>query len=135
MERIKVVARYMDGKIIKGYTNNFSPNKSSFHMELVSETDKTTVVEVLLRNLKAVFFVKEFAGDASYKERQSFTEGEQTTGRKMSIIFKDGEELIGSTMLYDHKRPGFFFFPADKASNNLKVFIIHSAVREFEFME
>ncbi|MCL4475041.1 MAG: hypothetical protein M1508_02270 [Nitrospirae bacterium] len=32
MEPVKIVIRYADGRLIKGYTNDFSPKKSSFHL-------------------------------------------------------------------------------------------------------
>ncbi len=40
-------------------------------------------------------------------------EGHNITGRKVKVLFKDGEVLVGSTMGYDIKRLGFFLFPAD----------------------
>ena len=32
MEPTKVVARYIDGRVIKGFTQDFFPNKDSFHL-------------------------------------------------------------------------------------------------------
>ena len=38
----------------------------------------------------------------------------------------DGEVLVGSTLGYDPKRQGFFIFPADPKSNNVRVYIVSS---------
>jgi len=49
------------------------------------------------------------------------------------VSFKDGEVLIGSIVSYDPNRQGFFLFPADSQSNNLKVFVVSSAVSKVAF--
>jgi hypothetical protein len=134
MELIKIVVRYLDERIVKGYSRDFFPNKSSFHVELLSEKDKRTVVEVHLNDLKAVFFVKDFKGNSSHNEQKYFPEGQQITGRKIKVSFKDGEVLVGTTMGYDPQRVGFFLFPADPLTNNLKVFVMSSAVSKVEFL-
>jgi hypothetical protein len=134
MELVKVVFRYTDGALIKGYTRDFAPNKPSFHVEVVTGTDEGKVIKVELKDLKAVFFVKDFTGDASYEERKDFTETQPVTGRKLKVIFKDGETLVGTTVGYDPKRQGFFFFPADPQSNNSKIFAVMSAVSAVEFL-
>jgi hypothetical protein len=56
-----VVARYRDGRIIKGITYDFGPQKRGFHVNSVGE-DVGKVSEVLFSELKAVFFVKSLEG-------------------------------------------------------------------------
>ena len=66
----KVVIKFKDGRIIKGWTANFAPNKEIFHLykdEEFGEKDKKDVVEVKLSSLKVVFFVKEHKGNKDYK--------------------------------------------------------------------
>ena len=87
-----------------------------------------------MKDLKAVFFVRDFIGTPSYDERKQFLEGQQVLGRKVRVLFKDGEVLIGSTLGCDPKRQGFFLFPADPETNNLKVFVVMSAVNKVEFL-
>src|SRR4030042_1388775 len=71
-ELIKIIARYVDGKIIKGYTFDFFPNKPYFHISpSIFETPKEGN-KVLLNELKAVFFVKDFEGNPSYNERKDY---------------------------------------------------------------
>jgi hypothetical protein len=135
MELIKIVTRYGDYRVIKGYSRDFFPNKPSFHLELITGKNMGEIIEVHLIDIKAVFFVKDFIGKPSYNERKYFMEGHNITGRKVKISFKDGEVLVGSTMGYDIKRLGFFLFPADPQSNNLKIFAVMSAVSKVEFLE
>jgi hypothetical protein len=47
----------------------------------------------------------------------------------VEVEFKDEEVLFGTTTGFDLKRPGFFLFPVDPQSNNLKVFVVSAAVR------
>ncbi len=133
MELVKVVVRYADGRVLKGYTRDFFPNKSEFHLEAISDINQGRIMEIRLNDLKAIFFVKDFAGNPSYIERKFYEDGQQATGRKMKVTFKDGEVLVGTTVGYDPKRQGFFLFPADPSTNNMKIFALMSAIKNVEF--
>ncbi len=135
-EHIKMVVHYADGRVIKGFSYDFYPNKPHFHLlppvAGFSFTDEA--LEVRIKELKAVFFVRDFKGNPSYNERKYFLEGERPPGRKVEVTFRDGEVLVGSTVGYDMRRPGFFFIPADPKSNNLKVFAVRRAVTSVRFL-
>ena len=127
MGATRVVARYTNGKVIRGFTQDFYPNKDRFHLIL---DDSRRTVEVFVPRLKAVFFVRDFSGDPQYQERKGYLQGENPGGVKLEVTFTDGEVLVGSTPLgYDPKRQGFFVTPADLGSNNLKIFVVSSAVK------
>jgi len=128
MEPTKVVLHYNDSRILKGFTQNFFPNKPTFHFQPAGAGNPGQQVEVKVKDLKGVFFVKDFAGNATYKERKAFPEGVQISGKKVEVIFKDGETLIGSTLAYDSNRPGFFFFPSDPEWNLIRVYIVSQSV-------
>ena len=132
---IKIVVRYADYRVVKGYSRDFFPNKSSFHLELIAEGYKGKIREVHMKDLKAVFFVRDFIGKPSYNERKVFTNGQKINGRKVKVSFKDGEVLVGSTMGYDPKREGFFLFPPDPQSNNMKAFVVLSAVSRVDCIQ
>lgn len=129
MEPRKVVVRYADGRVVKGSTLDFSPNKSSFHLFPVGTAPTGKLIEVAIHELKAVFFVRDFAGRPQYQERKRFAETERPPGRKVEVRFKDGETLVGHSVGYDPQRPGFILFPADPESNNLSVFVVFAAVQ------
>ena len=134
MEASKIVARFLDGKIVKGYTQNFFPNRPVFHVLPMDAASKTDPIEIQVSELKAVFFVRDFVGNKGHDERKGLAPGEKVQGRLIEVIFRDGEVLVGSTTGYDPKRPGFFFFPIDPKSNNLKVYILSSAIRGVQFL-
>ncbi|MGZ3569202.1 MAG: DUF6982 domain-containing protein [Thermodesulfobacteriota bacterium] len=133
MEPVKVVARYANGKRIKGFSQDFFPNKDRFHVYPATKPS-SEAVEVLLKELKAIFFVQDFVGNYLYNERKKYAEGEKPSGRKVEVTFADGEVLVGSTLGYDPSRPGFFLFPADPKSNNIRVFAVTGAVKKVRFL-
>ena len=133
MEPVKVVARYVNGKRVKGFSQDFFPNKDRFHIYPAAKPSGEAV-EVLLKELKAVFFVQDFVGNYLYNERKKYSQEEKPSGKKVEVTFADGEVLVGSTLGYDPSRPGFFLFPADPKSNNIRVFAVTSAVKKVRFL-
>lgn len=136
MEPNRVVVRYADRRLIKGYTHNFSPARSTFHLSPgspVTANSSGKIIEVQVKDLKAVFFVRDFAGKPGYEERKEFAREDQPPGRKLEVTFADGEVLVGYTVAYDSRRPGFFLVPVDPQSNNLKVFVVSHAVTKIRY--
>jgi hypothetical protein len=115
----RVVARFRNGTLVRGYTNDFHPSKA--HLHLTPEDKAGDAMFVALSQLKAVFFVREFAGDPTHVEGQEFA-GTQP-GRKIEVAFEDGEILRGTTLAYRADGSGFFVHPADAGSNNMRVFV------------
>jgi len=134
MEPNKVVVRYRNGKIIRGYTQNFFPNKPGFHVLPHDAKNPNDFVEVSIEDLKAVFFVRDFMGNPSYKEKKQIPEGEKPQGRFLEVTCKDGEVIVGSTTGYDPKRTGFFIFPIDPLWNNIKAYIVSNAVSKVRYL-
>ena len=64
--------------------------------------------------LKAVFFVRDFAGNADYVEQRSFDSAVE--GRRIEVTFGDDEVLVGLTLAYRTDGLGFFLTPADSAA-------------------
>lgn len=133
MKPAKMVVRFADGRIKKGCSQDFSPNKPLFHLGK-DPTGAGEAEEINLNNLKAVFFVHTFAGNPDYKERKDFCEGDSPEGRKVEVTFADDEVLQGSVLGYSPKEMGFFLFPADPKSNNERVFVVNASVKEFRFL-
>ena len=126
----KVIVRYRDGQLLRGYTNNFHTDRAQLHLSEQPCTGKTVMVP--LSRLKALFFVREFAGDPRRIDRADF-QG-RSAGRKVEITFHDGEVLVGSTISYRPDGNGFFVQPADPRSNNLRVFVILGAIQHLRFL-
>jgi hypothetical protein len=108
-ERVKVAARFLDGRVLKGYSHNFDPNKPIFELHAREESGTDLPIRVRLAELKAVFFVRDFDGNPTYNERKEFDVA--FTGRRLSVEFTDGDVLVGTTFSYDPSRPGSSCFP------------------------
>ena len=123
----KVVARFRDGRMVKGYTYDFNPYKETFHV-CVTQYSKE-VIGVSHSPLKAVFFVKTFEGNKDHRDPEDFSLDslKSMPGLKVKVTFFDGEVMYGSTNGYAPERKGFFIFPVDKESNNDRVFAIRES--------
>lgn len=124
----RVVARYADHRLIKGTTNDFYPDKGEFHIRPTGGVPE----KVAVKDLKALFFVKTFEGDRFHVPLE-FEQG-AGSGRSIEVTFSDGEVLAGSTMGYNKTKPGFFLVPSDPESNNVRVFVVHAAVRSVRWL-
>jgi hypothetical protein len=76
--------------------------------------------------LKAVFFVRDFEEAST---RKTFVD--QTPGRRVHLAFTDGEIIIGTT----NGEPAVTASssPADPRANNVRIFVVSSAVRQVRF--
>jgi len=128
----KVVVAYLDGRRSRGCVYDFSPLKDTFRLASESGLLQQKGSQVALKDLKAVFFVKEFRGDSKYKESKKIEEGKQ--GRTIEVTFSDGEKIVGTTQGYNPKNKGFFVFPADAKSNSLRIFVVNWNVRDVKFL-
>jgi len=129
----QIVARYQNGSVLKGFTTDFRADKDTFHVTSGGTLGEKPV-DVRLADLKALFFVRDFTGRPEYNEAKTFDASRPLSGRKIRVVFKDGEELVGVTQGYQPGRPGFFVTPADPDSNNLRCFVVASAVREAKLL-
>lgn len=130
----KIVVRYLDGKVIKGQTADFLPTKPTFHISLLDAPPNTPPVEVNFAGIKAIFFVKDYTGNSKREDVLGFPADKPAIGRKIKVVFLDGETLVGTTQGYDANRPGFFIMPADLDSNNDRCFVVASATRQVSFI-
>jgi hypothetical protein len=132
-----VVARYRDGKIIRGATNDFGPQKKIFHVNTFGEEGREVsgkVFKVSFSELKAIFFVKSLKGRQGPPTLKGLLEEkvEAPGALKIRVTFFDGEIIEGTTHGYTSEREGFFITPLEKDSNNLRIFVISSAVKKVE---
>lgn len=143
MERMeKVVVRFNSGKILKGYIEDFTAYTDVVVIQ-EAETDKEHGIPI--HELKAIFFVKTFQGNSSRSDKKVFGIRENI-GRKVYIRFKDSESMMGflegdipwEKGFYLSKPTsalkGFFLVPVDIDSNNKKVFVVSSSIKDITLM-
>lgn len=135
-----VVAKYRDGRMVKGVTYNFGAEKKAFHVHPFKEGEKKEGVrrgiEIAYSDLKAIFFVKSLEGRKQPKNISKLLEEEEDKKgiMKVKVTFFDGETIIGTTYGYSREREGFFLLPLEKDSNNIRIFVIFDSVKDIEFL-
>lgn len=130
----RIVVRYADKRLQKGITLNFSPDRETFHLGPPELANADPLETIRIADLKAIFFVKDFDGNPYFEERKNFDPGKAVFGRKVKVVFQDGELLVGSTTSYRRDRPGFFVIPADPESNIERCFVVVRATKKVAFI-
>jgi hypothetical protein len=128
-ESLRVVVRYATGQTRKGTTQDFRPASPRFHL---IPADGSRVIEVQVDQCKAVFFVRDFAGSPERSKLRGFLAAPAETrhGKKVAVLFRDGELVCGYTLTFSPDRAGFFMVPADPGSNNLRIYAVTAAAAE-----
>jgi len=130
----KVIAHYMDGQIKRGLTTDFKPSNDWFNLLPVDYTAGSKPSEIRIPELKGLFFVRDLSGNPSYRKQNLFDSTRMVPGRKVRVVFHDGEVLQGHTQGYWPDRPGFFVIPADAHSNTERCYIVTAATREVTYL-
>ncbi len=123
----KLVVHLKDGTIYKGVTQDFDPHREAFHF-LPAEGGGIPI-RMELAKMKALFWVKDYIGNRQYVARQSFDKGDRPVERTV-ITFQDGEEIWGTLSGDADGKLGFFLIPADAEDNNIRIFVVRSALKD-----
>ena len=124
----QIVVRFIDGSVKKGNTNDFVPNKASFHLNNLDGG----IEELNIENIKSVFFVKDLKGNKEHKK--IYKDNIPGGGKKIQVEFNDGEIIVGYVLGYSPERQGFFVSPADLEGNNLRIYAVAAAVKKAQFL-
>lgn len=127
----KVVAHFLDGRLVKGFALDFRTSRQDFLLKLRDADEAAEAIPVRLGDLKALFFVKDFDGDPTYRESADAARP-SLLGRRVWVRFRDGERLRGTTPSQD-LRGRFFLVPLDTRSNNRRVFVVPANAVECRF--
>ena len=65
----KVVARFKDGRVLKGHVSDFDPDAVEI---ILIELENGKELRLSIDELKALFFVHSLEGDRNYRERKVF---------------------------------------------------------------
>jgi hypothetical protein len=122
----KVVARYLDGRVVKGVSADVSAAKPRCHVT----TPDQGVVEVALADLKALFFVKDLVGDREHQDSRAVDPDDPRArgASRLEIRFLDGEVMVALASSYSDARRFFFVVPADPEANATRVLVNRAAV-------
>jgi hypothetical protein len=117
--------------MLKGYGRDFLPARGSLDLWNAPDDQPDSRITIPFAHLKAVFFVHDFAGNPEHVETAD-AEDPSLRGRRISVTFLDGEVLRGVTLGYSQNASGFFVSPLDSKGNNVKVFVLATAIRHVQ---
>jgi hypothetical protein len=122
----KVVVRKMDRDSVNGY---LAPANFVREGKLELLNTAGNVVAIDLRDIKVVYFVREF-GETESLPRKTFTTRPRTEGLWVRLKFKDNETIEGlmSNDLSSNLAEGFLINPPDLRSNTQRMFVPRSAL-------
>ena len=128
----RMVVRCGDGRLLRGFSNDFKPDRAHLHLSPTVGCAAASRMLVPIMRLKAVFFVKDLQGDPGRVDTNTFDHSAR--GRRVEVTFRDGEVMIGSTLSYKPDGRGFFLQPANSQTNNIRIYVVTSAVRHMRFL-
>jgi hypothetical protein len=123
----KVIVRKMDRDTVNGYVSNAFVTEGK--LELMNTAGN--VVTMDLRDIKGVYFVREF-GDTETLTRKTFTSRPRVEGLWVRLRFRDNEVIEGmmpNDLLHEGGE-GFSIIPPDAQSNTQRIFVPRSALSE-----
>jgi len=123
----KVIVRKMDRDSVNGYVG--ASFVSEGKLELLNTAGN--VVSIELREVKGVYFVREF-GDSESLTRKTFTSRPRMEGLWVRLRFRDNETIEGMmpNALLQEGVEGFSIIPPDTRSNTQRIFVPRSALAE-----
>ncbi len=86
MLKKKAVVKYQNGEIIKGWVEDFRPDRESFVLFPLIEYSEEERIQIKFSSLKAVFFVKDFIGNKDYKKVRTFNVNCKITPSQRKLI-------------------------------------------------
>jgi len=117
----KVIVRKFDRDSLSGYV---APANFVLEGKLELLNTAGNVVGIDLREIKSVYFVREF-GDSESLVRKTFTSRPRTEGLWVRLKFKDNEIVEGlmANDLAQQTADGFLINPPDMRSNTQRIFV------------
>jgi hypothetical protein len=135
LENRKVILRFIDGKMLKGYIRDLKVAEEYLYLE----DESAHQLKVRLKELKAIFYVKRFEGVRSHQEKKDAPALSPGT-KRVFVKFKDGETIMGriegeapwqrGAFRETMKERAFTIVPLDEDGNNTRIVVVTTAVQD-----
>lgn len=127
---LPVIGKFRDGRLVSGYTSDFSPSKSYLHVAPRRSSKDREFIE--LAQLDALFFLRDATDQGHDAERVRETTAPH--GRRVALLLPSGERLTGSTLNYSRQSSGVFMYPAENDFGVDRVFVTQSGINNLTFL-
>ncbi len=133
----KVVIRLLDGSLVKGIIVSPCQPRSNLPRLIKIRTIEGKLVPVALSDTKAIFYVKDLAGNRDYREKKHFIGQPEIKGLWIRLHFRDHEDIEGiiPNSLASFVGSGFYFKPPDPRSNNELIYVNKKALLDMVVLD
>ena len=144
-EEQKVVIHLETSEVIKGYIDHEKDDLAAFFAGIdgdglgvipvrIPGAKEPTPIEV--REIKAIFVVRSFRGDAKRNGLRFYSHGPAVGSIWVEIQFKDNEIVEGlvENSLHHLMGNGFFLRPSDPGSNNIYIYVNKVAIANYRVL-
>lgn len=128
----QVVGKYRDGRLIRGYTNDFSPMNPYLHISPAPHAEGSEFVSMM--HLDALFFGRDARRSDLDDVELSGPDVVPANGRRVAVPLPNGTEIVGSARSYSRNASGFFVESFDQDSGTFRVFVTAGGVRSVRFV-
>lgn len=130
MQGTLIVAHRIDGTVMKGTSLDVDVKHPACHLR----TAEGEVQEIALADVKALFFVKSWTGEATRNDAKQPASGDLRLlgAKRVRVVFADGEEIVGLMHRFPPITPFYFMLPIDPQSNNIRILINGAVVKEMQ---
>ena len=128
-----VVARFADGRVMKGTSLDIDPKRPRCHIRQANGV----MAEIQLSELKALFFVKSTEGDPAREDKKGIapTDPRLRGARLVEVTFSDGERIVALSTHYPPAQPYFFLAPVDPTGNNVRILVNQAHVKSVDVLD
>lgn len=126
-----VVGKYCDGRLVRGFTNDFSAKRPYLHISPAPGSQQAQFIS--MNHLEALFFMRDTGTTGGGQDKGRATEPAAVHGRRVALSLPNGEEMIGATLNYKIGS-GFFVTPLDGAHGTARVFVTQTGARSVRFL-
>jgi len=123
-----IVASFIDRTVQKGMSLDVDPKRPTCHLKTLTGG----MIEVVLSEVKALFFVKTATGRPEYNDAKEVAPGDSRLlgAKRVRVTFADGEQIVGLMNRFPPITPYFFMLPIDPLSNNIRILVNRAAVKK-----
>lgn len=133
-EKRKVILRMLDGKILKGFLDEFPDWSEDKVLTITSLSEE--LIQVQKSEVKALFFVRRFGGNKDHAEVRFFDTHPKIDGLWIRVTFNDDEVLEGivANSIEFFVQDGFYIKPPDPNTNNRVIYVLKSALKDLTIL-
>jgi hypothetical protein len=125
----RVVARFRDGRLSSGVTNDFHPSKPYLNLSTTPTSGDTRFMQI--SQMEALYFLRDGGEEGRLDSPVSAS---AMHGRQIEVTLPNGDTIVGSTLNYRRDGNGFFVHPFDPRSEHSRVFVTTAGVRHVRFL-